>query len=651
MTETRRVIVGTAGHIDHGKTRLVEAITGIDCDRWDEERRRGITIDIGFAHLERDALQLGFIDVPGHERFLHNALAGLGGIRIVLLVVAADEGVKPQTLEHLEICSLLEIPRAVVALTKTDSVAPDLLELARMEVEELLADSPWPDARIVATSSVTGEGVEELVDQLVTLAESLPDEDRATEPVRLPIDRAFQLRGLGSIVTGTLISGSVSVGATLEVMPGGRSGTLSGKVRSLQVHGRERDSAQAGERTAMQLAGLAVTDLERGQQLVDPQSFAATTYLLVETTVVPGAPIALSGWTDVQLHLYSSEVLGKIRPLGTEEALPGSTCVAEVRLAAPLVAVRGDRFIVRRLSPAATLGGGLVLDPSWRRYRGAARGRAVGSLAGSRRKAIRFWVGAEGLEGLDASELAPRLGCRGAEARELLEELERDSDLLRVEPGQGRPTRWIDPKHFAELEDRCAALLSEYLGERRKAAGMPRAEAVRRLMPKVSPELVRIYLDWLEKRRIVVQSAELLNLPGREASLTGEESALAEGIEAIYADAALKPPSPAEVATILGAKPQIVDGVVHYLVQQGRLARLGGGLVIATRALDEARRELLTSGLDDFTVAEFKDRFGLSRKWAIPILEYFDAQRITHRLGNTRKVARAPGGAPGESDG
>jgi selenocysteine-specific elongation factor len=646
----RRVIVGTAGHIDHGKTKLIEAITGIDCDRWEEERRRGITIDIGFAHLVRDDLQIGFIDVPGHERFLHNALAGLGGIRVMLLVVAADQGVEPQTLEHLDICRLLAIPRALVALTKSDLVTGDLLELARLEVEELIAASPWPDARVLAASSTSGEGVVDIVDEIVRLAGSLPEEHHDEGIVRLPIDRAFQLRGLGSIVTGTLVSGRIEVGAVLDVAPAPRSGPIQAKVRSIEVHGLSRQVALAGERTAVQLAGVGLGDLERGQQLVEPSSLAATTSLLVEAEILAAAPIGLEGWTDVQVHLYSSEVRGRIRPLEPPEVAAGSRCFAEVRLAAPLVAVRGDRFVFRRLSPAATLGGGVVLDPAWRRPRAGARRRSIEALSGSEQDAARHWVDTARLDGLEAAELARLSGRRPGEAEATLESLARDGRLTRVDPGHGRAVRWIAPRHFAELERRAGALLAEYLEARPLAAGMPRAEAARRLLPGAQPELVKIYFDWLDSRRILVQSGDQLNLPGREAQPTGEESALARRLLAAYDEAALQPQPPAEVAASLGAKPHIVDGLIHFLVQQGSLVRLGGGLVISSRALDGARRDLLASGLDDFTVAEFKDRFGLSRKWAIPILEHFDAQRVTHRLGDRRKLVRdAPVAGSGES--
>ncbi|HEY8022742.1 MAG TPA: selenocysteine-specific translation elongation factor, partial [Thermoanaerobaculia bacterium] len=350
-----RVIVGTAGHIDHGKTSLVLALTGIDCDRWAEEKERGITIDLGFAHLREGDLQVGFVDVPGHERFLHNALAGLGGIRVMLLVVAADEGVKPQTREHLAICSLLGIPAGLVALTKADLASPDLLELAQLEVEELLAGTPFAGAPILPVASPTGAGIPALRAALLEIAARHARQTRAADapaegsspPARLPVDRAFHLRGLGVVVTGTLAAGAVRVGDALEVLP--RGGTA--RVRSIQVHGEPREAALAGERTSLQLTGVVLDELRRGVELATPGAFAPTVSLCARLTLLPETPAAtpatpatkaLEGFTPVRLHLYASEAVGRMRPLpagdrspgGSPGRLaPGETGLVEIRLA------------------------------------------------------------------------------------------------------------------------------------------------------------------------------------------------------------------------------------------------------------------------------------------------------------------------------
>jgi len=348
----QRFVVGTAGHVDHGKTRLVQALTGVDCDRWEEEKQRGITIDLGFASMVEGGWQIGFVDVPGHERFVHNALAGLGGIQMMILVVAADEGVMPQTLEHLAICSLLRIPAGLAVLSKTDLVASDLLELAQLELEEALAETPFEGAPILPVSAVTGEGLDPLRATLVELARSAaPVGNRSELPARLPIDRSFHLRGLGALVTGTLARGTVHVGDELDILPaGGRS-----RVRSIEVHGERRAEARAGERTSLQLVGVDLAQVPRGRELTVPGVYRAPTSLLVRCRLLASAPEALHGSCSVRVHIHAAQRMGRLRPIEPEHLEPGQEAIAEVRLEEPLVAVRGDRFVIRRPSPASTL--------------------------------------------------------------------------------------------------------------------------------------------------------------------------------------------------------------------------------------------------------------------------------------------------------
>jgi selenocysteine-specific elongation factor len=660
----RRVVVGTAGHIDHGKTRLVEALTGIDCDRWAEEKERGITIDLGFAHLERElpdgsTLQIGFIDVPGHERFLRNALAGLGGIRVMLLVVAADEGVKPQTREHLAICSLLGIPAGLVALTKVDLVEPDLVELARLEIEELLEPTLFAGSRILPVSSVTGAGLEELERSLVELATAQarsPEEDPALAlPARLPIDRAFHLKGLGVIVTGTLTSGRVTVGDSLEILP--EPGT-SVRVRSIQVHGRPRTEAVAGERSALQLAGVGLEELARGEEAAAPGRFEGTRRLLAEIRLLPDAPEPLRGFTPVRLHLLSSEVLGKIRPLPPTggrpgepgEIAPGGSGLAEIRLSEPVVAIRGDRLILRRPSPETTLGGGRVLDPrpGSRRLREMAAAGAALRMDGldpdaATTAALLHWAREAGAAGLAAEEAARRLGVNPEEISRRLGSLVGEQKLLAVPAGaggSGRARRWIAPTAYREITERAAKVLAAYFERDRLARGIPKAEAVRRIFPGRGAELADVYLGWLAAQEVVAVDGDLVTLPGRRAELTGEESSLARAVVERFAAAGLTPGSPEELGRELGAKPQILDGVVRYLTERGRLVRLPGGLVLAASSVESLRDELEATGWERFSVPQFKDRFGLSRKWAIPLLEHLDSTGVTRRLGDERMIVK-----------
>ncbi|MEJ2084784.1 MAG: selenocysteine-specific translation elongation factor [Acidobacteriota bacterium] len=629
----RPVIVGTAGHIDHGKTTLIQALTGIDCDRWEEEKRRGITIDLGFAHLEAGDLQVGFIDVPGHERFVHNALAGLGGIRVVLLVVAADEGVKPQTIEHLEICSLLSIPSCVVALSKSDLVDEEILEMARLEIAELLNATHFAGSSIVPVSSTTGDGLDALRAALLEQAADhavVPDPER---PTRFPIDRGFHLKGLGVVSTGTLISGSVGVGDTLICLPTRKSA----RVRSLQVHGEDRQRAVAGERTAMQLAGVALDDIRRGYQLVSNRDFVTTTRLVGNCRLLPGAPRAMKGWTTVRFHLLSSEVGAKVRPL-SGPLTPGSRGYLEIRLAEPVVAIRGDRYIIRRPSPASTLGGGVVLDPVWRHRRTSDVEPALSLLDGEQSEAVQLWVDEAREHGVATESIAHRLGKLPDAAERALRTLVSEQRALRMPAGRGHTERWIAPAVVRRLAQRATRILSEYFRHERLAEGIPKAEAIDRILPPGARTLSEGYLEWLQAQGVLTVRGDVIDLPGRSAQLSHEESELSRRIVESFESAGLQPPPPTEIRSALGAKPQIFDGIVQYLLQTGDLLRLPGGLLISAKALRGLERDLLEASLNDFKVGEFKSRYGLTRKWAIPILEHLDSKGVTRRVGDLRQL-------------
>ena len=636
----QRAVIGTAGHIDHGKTSLIEALTGTDCDRWAEEKARGITIDLGFAHLEDAAneLQLGFVDVPGHERFLHNALAGLGGIRVMLLVVAADEGVKPQTREHLAICTLLEIPYGLVVLTKRDLVDSDLLELAQLEVEEELEGTSFEGAEIMAVSSTTGVGIAELKARLLELALEAATRSDPGRPVRLPVDRAFQLRGLGAIVTGTLISGEVEPSQTLSVLPR----DAKARVRSLQVHGEERKRAIAGERTAVQLTGVDLGDLPRGEQLVSREAFDTTRSLCARFTLLADVSEPLTTFVPARFHLYSSEVVGKLRPLGGKPLAPGETGMVEIRLSEPVVAIRGDRFIIRRPSPAATLGGGVILDPRWRRRRGKPLAAALAALDGTddlfAPDALELWVAETSERGVTAPELAPRLGVPAKLVAGELGRLAADGRLLQVESGRGR--RWIAPAVCQRVMARGRKVLADYFSGDRLARGMPKAQFLAQVLSRRASDLAEVYLGWLRAEKILVTAGDQVNLPGREVELSGEESELSQAVLAAVEAGGLTPPSPGELARSLGAKSKILEGVQRYLTERRKLVRLPSGLILAASAIEDLRQRLAATGWSDFTVAQFKDHFGLSRKWAIPLLEHLDSVGTTRRVGDRRQIVQ-----------
>ncbi|MEM9292610.1 MAG: selenocysteine-specific translation elongation factor [Acidobacteriota bacterium] len=659
-----RLLVGTAGHIDHGKTRLVEALTGIDCDRLEEEKARGITIDLGFAHVDRGEVRLSFVDVPGHQRFLPNALAGLGGIRCLLLVVAADEGVKPQTREHLGIARLLGIPAAVIALTKIDAAAQDLAELARLEVEELLAESAYAEAPILDVSSSSGEGIESLFEALAEIAQR-SDHDtqlgRNSKPARLPVDRVFNLQGAGLIATGTLAAGSVEIGASLEIA--GRDQRV--RVRGLQVHGEERDRAETGERTSLQLAGAHRSEISRGDQLIAPHSLEDSRRILVRIQWLDDAPIPLSGWLPVRVHHFSTERAGKARLLRTalrkdlqqgedlsppDALLPGQEGWVEILLAGGLHAARGDTVILRRPSPATTLGGGVILDPRWRRRRAAQLPSTLSKLVnddGSDSQLepiLRLWVQEGWGSGAHGEELARRLGT-GAEAATLrLAELAAAGKILALPTLNGstdaqNPKQiFIDPSILRQVSQRAEKALKDFAREHRLARGFPKAQLLQALLPRRQQSLGNRYLHWLQRQGVLELIEDLAQLPGQRTRLSQQESSLAGRVRERFRQGGLTPPGPAELRTGLKAKGAILDGILEYLIAEGQLLRLPSGLMIHPEAIAEVAESLRSGSLDEFTVAQFRDAFGISRKWAIPILEHLDSIGVTLRDGNLRRL-------------
>ncbi len=633
-----RFVVGTAGHVDHGKTRLVQALTGVDCDRWEEEKERGITIDLGFASMIEDDWQIGFVDVPGHERFVHNALAGLGGIQMMVLVVAADEGVMPQTREHLAICSLLRIPAGLAVLSKTDLVAPDLLEVAQLELEDALAETPFAGAPVLPVSAETGAGLDELRAALVRLARTAAPRGEASQlPARLPIDRAFKLRGLGVLVTGTLSRGAVAVGDELDVLPAGGAA----RVRSIEVHGEARKRAEAGERTSLQLVGVAPGDLVRGAELTAPGAYRGASSLLVRCRLLANAPAALTESSEVRLHIGAAQRIGRMRPLEPERLEPGAGAVAEIRVDEPLVAIRGDRFVIRRPSPPTTLGGGEVLDPAWRRRPSRDLRAAIHGLAGDRQSAAVQWT-ADGREaGMETSELALRLGIDQLEAERILAAAADDGLLLNAGDG-----RHVTASVVRRALRRARRLVEAHFAADRLSRGMPKAELARRLLGARAAHLAPAYLAWstrADRGLAIAVQGELVTLPDRGSNLTETESELAQSIVHGFEAQGLTPGSPEELCRRLQAKPQVFEGVLRYLIDRGRLTRLSTGLLLASSTVEKLQNDLLATDWEMFTVADFKDRFDLTRKWAIPLLEHLDRQRLTRREGDRRRVLRPRG--------
>jgi selenocysteine-specific elongation factor len=624
----KKRVVGTAGHIDHGKTALVRALTGVDTDRLPEEKRRGITIDLGFASWFTDDYQIGFIDVPGHERFVKNMLAGVGGIDSALLVVAADESIKPQTREHFAICRLLDIKTGVVAITKRDLVEDDIIDLVRLEIEEMVAGSFLAGKPIVPVSSVTGAGLDDLRAALLASVAEVDDRDATTRVFRLPIDRVFTMKGFGSVITGTTYAGRLNIDTDVEVLPGGKRS----RARNIQVHGETRDYASAGERTSVNLPDIDLDELHRGQQLVTPNALRPSQVITARLDLLPDAK-PLKEQTRIRFHHLSAELLGSIRFVDqTAELKPGSSAYVQVRLESPVVAVAGDRFVIRRYSPALTVGGGVILDAHLPKLSRNTRVELLDTLAaGSLQERVELMAKLEGLRGLTIHEVQARTGIRG---ETLAKELKNVPHL--ADSGE---RRWIHHDVLTDFRRKAMEFLRGYFEENRMALNVPKSEFVQKLLPRnADGAMINFLLQDLAREKIVAIAGDALDIPGRSKTLGGAEGELARMIEGRFAEAGLAPPPVSELINERTQKARVIEGVISFLVKQETLVRLAEGIYVHRDALAAAREKISSRSGDMIDVGHFKEYFGLSRKIAIPLLEWMDREGVTKRVGDSRRV-------------
>ena len=637
----RHVIVGTAGHIDHGKSTLVEALTGTHPDRLEEEKRRGITIDLGFAFLDYGGVRFGFVDVPGHERFVRNMLAGAGGMDLVLLVVAADESVMPQTREHFEICRLLGISRGVIALTKSDLAEPDTQSLARLEVEDLVRGSFLEGAAIVAVSAgARPSGLEELKEQLVRAAESCPP--RATSGAfRLPIDRSFAIKGFGTVVTGTLVSGSLAVEDEAELLPAG----TRVRVRGLQSGGKKLERAVAGQRTAVNLAGVEHTQVGRGMTLASPGRLTATTRFQARIELLLSAR-PMRRRFRAHLHQGSSEAVAVVRvlePAAEEHAmLPGETRYAELRTAEPMVLLPGDRFVLRQFSPLMTLGGGVVLDivPS-RRTRGSGLRQRLEALERGEPAAALEALLADSPRGLSFEQVERRTGWGRAEFEGAVESLVRDGKARLVSGGGGDPSLVAPAAAYAALVEKLRAEVQAFHAANPLAEGISKEELRIRLARLAAPAVFRAALSELVSQGQLSLGGDTVKLKGREISLTPEEARAKELIERAFAKAGLTAPSVKEVLETLPVEAARAQKILQMLMREQVLVRVAADLVFHRSALEGVRGVLAgyrKKQGERITVPAFKELTGITRKYAIPLLEYLDRERVTRRIGDERLI-------------
>jgi len=632
------VVFGTAGHIDHGKTTLVKALTGTDCDRLPEERDRGITIDLGFAQMASDDLQLHFVDVPGHERLVHTMIAGASGIDLALLVVAADEGIMPQTREHLEVIRLMGVPGGAVAMTKIDTVDDELAELAAEEVREYLATTPFADAPVVPVSAVSGQGLDELRDVLIALARSARPRQMDDRPFREAVDRVFSLTGAGTVVTGTSLWGRLEVGSEIQIMPPG----IKSRVRRLHVHGTERAAVEAGERVAMNLVGLGRDDIERGHQVMTVGDWQPTRLVTLRLELLASAPRPLGEGDELELHAFADRVPARIDRLSRSVLAPGETAAAQLKLNEPMQLFPGDRVVLRRPAPVNTFAGGIVLDTQLRRWR---RRDSAGleALPSSRRGAwpdlLGWWIDQSGLEGATAHRLAVRLGVLDVAVEAAIGRLLEGGTVMALPTS---PATFVGSAHVEGLTEAATKELERRFKDVEVSAGVPTRDFSAALLPKRARDLTSVYLEELRQRGVLDLSEGRVVPSGSEGHMSALGEELARRVEALYRGAGFDAPGPLEAATELESRPATVEGICTFLVQRGRLVRLDGKFLIHRSVLDEVARTVRCLESETFTVGEFKERFGLTRKLAIPVLEWLDAERVTVRMGNQRKILRRP---------
>jgi selenocysteine-specific elongation factor len=629
----KSVIVGTAGHIDHGKTALVKALTGIDADRLEEEKRRGITIDIGFAHLELplpggETLRLGFVDVPGHERFVRNMLAGVGGIDLVLLVIAADESIKPQTREHFDICRLLSVRRGIVVLTKSDLVDRETLDVVRLEVEEFLRGSFLDPAysSVVAVSSVTGSGLDDLKHALVKAAAEVPARD-SSALAQLPIDRVFTMKGFGLVVTGTLVSGTIRKEDELEVFPTGKRV----RVRGIQVHGQAAEQAVAGQRTALNLAGVSTQELTRGMVLAPPSTFHPNSRLGVSLTLLPSAK-PLKDRARVHLHAYTFETIATVVLFGQKQVSRSESARAELRLAEPTLLLPGDRFIMRQFSPVETIGGGMVLDAS-PISRMPGQDAFLKTLAEGDAQAILLArIARRSHIGIDLAQLTAETGWTRQAIESYLAAHAVQAEVFRI------GDLVVHARALEGLKLFMTSTVATFHKTNPLVAGISKEEL--RDQVQASSEVFTAVLQMLVREKKLEAAGEIVHLPGRGVVMKDEEAESQKIIEHAFASAGLKVPALKDVLTGLKVDKARAQKIVTLLLRDRVLVKISEDLVFHRQALLDLRHRISAEKPKSpkIDVARFKEMTGVSRKYAIPLLEYLDREHVTRRVGDERVI-------------
>jgi selenocysteine-specific elongation factor len=632
----KNIILGTAGHIDHGKTSLVKALTGIETDRLKEEKQRGITIELGFASLDLpNGQHIGIVDMPGHEKFVKNMVAGSSGIDIVTMVIAADEGVMPQTREHMEICQLMGIEYGLIALTKTDMVDEDLLELALEDINDFVQGTFLEEKPVIALSSVTGQGLDEFTDALEAICSQLPQ--RKYSPVfRLPVDRVFSMKGFGTVITGTLTSGSIAVGEDIMVYPK----KITSRVRGIQVHSQAVERAEAGTRTAINFQGLDKTAVARGDILSTPDTLIETYMVDADFLYLESNGKPLKNRTRIRFHSGTSEILGYLILLDREELVPGDRAPVQFRLSAPVCCIRNDRYVIRSYSPVKTIGGGTILNPASQKHKRFDQKIIQGLedlLSNDNEKIISVFLGLKGFEGVSFSQLRVLTDIPDKQLTASLQKMLAKQHIVQIDKDR---QVYVHAEFFDGLKDRLLSKLEAYHNENPLKEGMPTQELKSKFQYINDAKLFNILFTKLARENLIVLDKNIIKLSSHKVALKVDQHEIKEKIKNIYEKSGLTPPFFRNICQELDIDKKTGIDVLHMLIDENSIIKTKDDLYFDASRIDSLKQEL-TAFLEknqSITTPEFKSMTGVSRKYVIPLIEYFDSINLTIRVGDTRQL-------------
>lgn len=626
------VILGTAGHIDHGKSTLVKALTGTDPDRLKEEKERGITLDLGFASLDLpNGNRLGIVDVPGHEGLIKNMLAGAGGIDIVMLVIAADEGIMPQTREHLAICDLLQVKKGLIALTKMDVVEKDWLALVKDEVREFVKGTFLEKSPIVPVSSTTGENLPVLVQELAKLAAEVSPKS-SNGILRLPIDRVFTMKGFGTVITGTLLSGTISTDQEVEVLPKG----IKTKVRGIQSHNQAVQRSIAGQRTAVNLQAVEKDQLSRGDIIVSAGLFKPAKTIDAKLALLKQAPRGLKTSSRIRFYNTTQEAIGRITLLGTKVLAPGEEAFVQLRFEQPVIVQHGDRYILRFYSPMETLGGGMVLDPHPRRHKQAAMQESLKNLGilekGALEEKLAIFISGQGLAGMEETDAVGSIAADKQKITAALASLAQKKFILRVD------NLYVHAAHFSALEKKILDLIRQYHKDNPLKPGLDKEELKGMLKMRLSAKVLNMTVDGLLKKKQIEAEGPKLRLPGFKAAVGKDQGAVKDKIVEAIKKGGTQPPVREELPALFGITDKDARDLLKLLAEEGRIIRINDSLHLDKNVVEKIRADLkkYLEEKKEITMAEFRDLARTSRKFAVPVMEYFDSQKLTQRVGDKR---------------